>query len=73
MRFEEAFKLLEKIVHELEENDLPLEEALARYEEGVKLVRHLQNVLKEAEQKVEVLLKDHEGRLIRKPLLEDEV
>ncbi|OAG27343.1 exodeoxyribonuclease VII small subunit [Thermodesulfatator autotrophicus] len=65
MRYEEALKRLEAIVHELEENDLPLEEALKRYEEGVKLVRHCEKLLNEAQKKIEVLLKDAEGHLVR--------
>ncbi|AEH45399.1 exodeoxyribonuclease VII, small subunit [Thermodesulfatator indicus DSM 15286] len=65
MRYEEALKRLEVIVHELEENELPLEEALKRYEEGVRLVRYCESLLQEAQKKIEVLLKDSEGHLVR--------
>ncbi len=58
MRFEEAFAALEKIVSELESQELPLEEALKRYEEGVRLLRHCQKLLAEAERKVEVLRRE---------------
>ncbi len=71
MRFEEALKALEKIVKELEREDLPLEEALARFEEGVRLARHCRELLAEAERRVEVLVRDEEGHLIRLPWEED--
>jgi len=54
---EQSLKDLEALVERLEAGDLPLEEALAQFEHGVKLVRSCQTVLKEAEQRVEILLK----------------
>lgn len=48
---------LEEIVERLEKGDLPLEESLAAFERGVTLTRRCQTALKEAEQKVEILLK----------------
>ncbi len=48
---------LEEIVERLEQGDLPLEESLAAFERGVMLTRTCQSSLKEAEQKVEILLK----------------
>ncbi len=48
---------LEDIVLRLEQGDLPLEESLAAFERGVMLTRTCQSSLKEAEQKVEILLK----------------
>ncbi len=71
MRFEEALKALEKIVQELEREDLPLEEALARFEEGVRLARDCRRLLEEAERRVEVLLRDEEGGFITLPFEED--
>ena len=61
MRFEEALKALEKIVQELEKEDLPLEEALARFEEGIRLARDCHRLLEEAERRVQVLLRTEEG------------
>ena len=55
--FEAAMRDLEAIVERLERGDLPLEESLAAFERGVMLTRACQNALKEAEQKVEILLK----------------
>ncbi len=55
--FEAAMRDLEEIVERLEHGDLPLEESLAAFERGVLLTRTCQSSLKEAEQKVEILLK----------------
>ena len=48
---------LEAVVERLEHGDLPLEESLAAFERGVALTRNCQAALKEAQQKVEILLK----------------
>lgn len=48
---------LEVLVERLEHGDLPLEESLAAFERGVALTRNCQAALKEAQQKVEILLK----------------
>jgi exodeoxyribonuclease VII small subunit len=55
--FELAMRDLEELVERLEQGDLPLEESLAAFERGVMLTRTCQTALKEAEQKVEILLK----------------
>jgi exodeoxyribonuclease VII small subunit len=55
--FETAMRDLEALVERLEQGDLPLEESLAAFERGVMLTRACQSALKEAEQKVEILLK----------------
>ena len=54
---EAAMRDLEAIVERLERGDQPLEESLAAFERGVQLTRACQTALKEAEQKVEILLK----------------
>jgi len=71
-RFEEALAELEGLVQRLEKGELPLEESLAAFERGVNLVRHLTQRLAEVEQRVEVLLKTEAGRLIRRPLEDEE-
>jgi len=48
---------LEALVERLEHGDLPLEESLAAFERGVALTRNCQAALKQAQQKVEILLK----------------
>ena len=65
--FEQAIKQLEQIVEELESGDLPLEKALSRFEEGVKLSKYCTQTLDETEQKVTLLLKDSAGNTVEKP------
>jgi exodeoxyribonuclease VII small subunit len=55
--FEQALAELERLVERLERGDLPLDEALKTFERGVTLTRHCQAALKDAQQKVEILLK----------------
>ena len=54
---EKSLADLEELVDELESGELPLETAMKKFEEGIKLTRGCQAALKEAEQKVEILLK----------------
>ena len=56
---EKSLADLEELVEELESGDLPLETAMKKFEEGIKLTRGCQTALKEAEQKVEILLKNN--------------
>ena len=58
---EKSLASLEEIVEELESGDLPLETAMKKFEEGIKLTRGCQAALKDAEQKVEILLKSAGG------------
>ena len=58
---EKSLAQLEDLVEELESGDLPLEKAMKKFEEGIKLTRGCQAALKEAEQKVEILLKSAGG------------
>ena len=58
---EKALGDLEDLVEELESGDLPLEKAMKKFEEGIKLTRGCQAALKDAEQKVEILLKSAGG------------
>ncbi len=53
---EKSLADLEELVDELESGDLPLEKAMKRFEEGIKLTRGCQAALKDAEQKVQILL-----------------
>jgi exodeoxyribonuclease VII small subunit len=59
--FEQALDQLEQIVQRLEKGELPLEESLKLYEEGIRLSRLCHGKLEEAEGKIEVLLKDARG------------
>jgi exodeoxyribonuclease VII small subunit len=63
-RFEQALQRLEEIVGRLEKGELPLEESLALYEEGIQLSRLCHTKLEEAEAKIELLMKDAKGALV---------
>ena len=65
--FEDGLRELEEIVNRLERGDLPLEEALRLFEEGVRLSRYCHEKLDEAQKKVEILLKDERGKTVRQP------
>ena len=66
-KFEDALNKLEKIVSKLEDGDIPLEESLKLFEEGIRLSRFCNQKLDEAEKKVEILLKDKNGALRPRP------
>ena len=55
--FEQALSELEAVVERLEHGELPLEDALKQFERGIELARSCQTSLKEAEQRVEILLR----------------
>ena len=61
VNLEKSLTDLENLVDELESGDLPLEKAMKKFEDGIKLTRACQTALKEAEQKVEILLKSAGG------------
>jgi exodeoxyribonuclease VII small subunit len=60
--FETSLGSLESIVRELERGDLSLEESLKLFEDGVRLARECQDRLNQAERRIEVLLRDSDGR-----------
>ncbi len=57
--FEQSLNDLEKIVADLEQGDISLEESLKSFEKGVELTRACQKALKEAEQKVQILIEEN--------------
>jgi exodeoxyribonuclease VII small subunit len=61
INLEKSLADLETLVEELESGDLPLDKAMKKFEEGIKLTRGCQAALKDAEQKVEILLKSAGG------------
>ena len=61
IRFEEALTGLERIVAQLEGGDLPLDDALKLFEEGVRLSRFCSAKLDEAERRIEILMKGADG------------
>ena len=60
--FETSLRKLEEMVKKLEEGDLSLENSLEVFEEGMKLVKQCETRLGEAQKKVEILMKDREGK-----------
>ena len=72
VNLEKALADLENLVEELESGDLPLEKAMKKFEEGIKLTRSCQAALKEAEQKVEILLKSAGGEELEQFEVEDD-
>ncbi len=66
-QFEEALKSLEKIVEKLERGDLPLDDSLAAFTEGIRLVQFCHKKLEEAESKVQMLLKNEQGEWAETP------
>ena len=61
VNLEKTLADLEALVEELESGDLPLEKAMKKFEDGIKLTRACQTALKDAEQKVEILVQSAGG------------
>lgn len=60
LSFEESISELEHIVSELEQGEVPLDDALKQFERGIKLVRSSQTKLESAQQKVSILMEQEE-------------
>ena len=63
LSFEQGMERLEALVRRLEQGNLPLEDSLAAFEEGVGVLRVLHEKLGEVERRVEVLVRDADGVL----------
>ena len=70
--FEQSMNQLERIVQELEDGDLPLEKAIQKFEEGVRLSKLCTEMLDKTEKKISILLKDQNGNTFEKPFSSDE-
>jgi len=68
--FEGSLKRLESLVAQMEKGDLPIEDALKAFEEGIGLTRDCQLILDQAEQKVRVLV-ENRGKIEASPLSSD--
>jgi exodeoxyribonuclease VII small subunit len=66
--FDEALGKLEMIVKQLERGELPLEESLDRFAEGMKLSQVCLNKLDQAEKKIDKIIQVQQGKIIEKPL-----
>ena len=69
--FETSLQALEEIVHKLEHGDLPLEDSLGLFEQGIRLARECQERLSQAERRIEVLLRDQQGRSTTAPFTDN--
>ncbi len=67
-RFEDAYQELAQIIDQLESGDLSLDESMALFERGQRLVRLCENQLNAAELRVNQLLSDADGSLKAEPL-----
>lgn len=67
-KFEVALEELEKVVEQLESGDLSLEDSLTAFEKGVGLVKYCNQKLTDVEKKIELLVRDKEGKLQLKVL-----
>jgi exodeoxyribonuclease VII small subunit len=65
--FESSLEALEEIVRKLEHGDLALEESLELFEQGIRLSRECQERLSQAERRIEVLMRDQQGRPVVAP------
>ena len=70
--FEQSMKKLEQIVQKLESGDLPLEESMKKFEEGIKLSRLCSEKLDETEKKITLLLQDQKGNVSEKPFISED-
>jgi exodeoxyribonuclease VII small subunit len=61
--FEAALERLETLVSQMEDGNLPLEELIERYEEGIKLVNYCSTKLSAAEQRIEMIARKSDGKL----------
>jgi exodeoxyribonuclease VII small subunit len=64
--FEQAMQRLEEIVEQMESGELPLEDLIVRYEEGMKLVKVCQERLASAEQRIEIITRNSAGKPVVK-------
>ena len=68
--FEDSLQKLSEAVAKLESGDLPLEEALQTFEEGIRRSRECHHLLERAEQRIEIILQNEHGDFEAQPLAE---
>jgi exodeoxyribonuclease VII small subunit len=71
-KFEKDLEKLEQTVEALEAGGLSLDDALKRFEEGIKLARRCEKALTEAERKIEILVKNAQGEIAAEPFADEE-
>jgi len=63
MKFEDTLKKLESIVDDLEDGNISLDKAIKKYQEGMSLSKQCLDLLNKAEKKVQICLKDKDGKV----------
>lgn len=63
LTFEQAMENLEKIVRELENGNLSLDESVKKFEQGMKLSKHCNEILNKAEKDITILLEKENGEI----------
>ena len=71
--FEKSFQNLEKIVQRLETEELPLDDSLQLFEEGIRLSRFCHQRLEEVEKKIELILANAKGQPVTEPFEQEEL
>ena len=66
--FEQNLTELETIVSDLEKGELPLEESIQKYQDGIERLKQCHQILEQAQKKVDLLTRDARGALATKPL-----
>lgn len=64
LTFEEAIENLEKIVEELENGKLSLDESVKKFKNGIELAKYCNQTLEQAEKQISILLEDENGEII---------
>jgi exodeoxyribonuclease VII small subunit len=72
LTFEEQLNALEKLITNMENGEMPLEDSLRAYEEGMKMAEQLEKELQNATQRLTVLRKNAAGEDVEVPIEEDE-
>jgi len=68
--FEDQLSRLEKLGEQIKKTDIPLDEALAAFEEGIRLARSLEKTLEKIENRIEILMNSTEATVDESPELE---
>lgn len=63
LKFEDALAKLERIVADIEEGEVSLEESIEKYAEGIELIKQCRTILDAAEEKIRVLTRGEDGEL----------
>ena len=67
LSFEEAMQNLEKVVQDLETGKLSLDESVKRFEEGMSLSKHCNEILDKAEKQIHILVENENGEMVEEP------